>query len=504
MHALYGRKVMHQKEQSVEQDVVKSLEWVRRAVEQGYQSGQHLLQNFRNDNYYSSTARHEKTLNFDPSSLGGIKAVVEDLLQHIKDSMLSDGQLQYERLRTDHSDGTIRITIPDFVFELPSLGHLQLGDVVIQVRRENARYDSVCLDLPNECKFYTPNGTQGRISATKPFAKVRWDNHLQISSEFEFCLPSLVFSLDKGGEIGRIGEVFGKSNVLENQGRWSGPLHLSLSDVTLGKGDRLKIKLGSVRFVLNIQDLDFPSYAAMARAGPTKNQEFTSGLDPWGYFLTLAGGVRLQTDITELSVQDPFQHPFQLARAQFDIDLITSDRQILEVTLNTHYKGLSRTGEAKAEEKFPCQMKLNLSLDNLPIGAAVDGVTAVVELVLLGRKNTDPNVLEQLRQDFSAAGTALRLKSVKVTARKFHFDLTLQVFAKAAANSGFIGDGVLRIHGLKKIMTKLGLQNLPPVAELIKNEKSNVGSECTSFDIAVRPDGMLTVNSCPVLSLASI
>ena len=495
---------MHQKEQSVEQDIVKSLAWVRRAVEQGYQSGQHLPHNFRNDNYFSSTAQHEKAFNSDPSSLGVIKAVVEDLLQHIKDRMLSDGQLQYERLRTDNSDSAIRITIPDVVFELPNLGHLQLSDMVIQVRRENARYDSVCLDLPNECKFYTPNGTQGRISATKPFAKVRWDNHLQISSEFEFCLPSLVFSLDKGGEIGRIGEVFGKSNVLENQGRWSGPLHLSLSDVTLGKGDRLKVKLGSVSFVLDIQDLDFPFYAAKARAGPTKNQELASGFDPWKHFLTLAGGVRLQTDITDLSIQDPVQHPFQLAKAQFDIDLIISDRQILEVTLNTHYKGLSRTGEAKAEDMFPSQMNLNLSLDNLPIGAAVDGVMAVVELALLGQRNTDPKVLQQLRQEFSAAGTVLRLKSVKVTAHKFHFDLALQVFAKAAANSGFIGDGVLRIHGLKNIMTKLGLQNFPPVAELIKNEKSNVGSECTSFDIAVRPDGMLTVNSCPVLSLASI
>ena len=117
---------MHQKGQSVEQDAVKPLEWVRRAVEQGYQSGQHLLHNFRNDNYFSSAAQHEKTFNSDPSSLGVIKAVVEDLLQHIKDGMLSDGQLQYERLRTDHSDGAIRITIPDFVFELSNLGHLQL------------------------------------------------------------------------------------------------------------------------------------------------------------------------------------------------------------------------------------------------------------------------------------------------------------------------------------------------------------------------------------------
>ena len=95
VHALYGLKVMHQKEQSVEQDVVKSLEWVRRAVEQGYQSGQHLLHNFRIDNYFSSTAQHEKSFNSDPSSLGVIKAVVEDLLQQINDRMLSDGQLQY-------------------------------------------------------------------------------------------------------------------------------------------------------------------------------------------------------------------------------------------------------------------------------------------------------------------------------------------------------------------------------------------------------------------------
>ena len=495
---------MHQKEQSVEQDVVKSLEWVRRAVEQGYQSGQHLLHKFRNDNYFSPTAQHEKTFNSDPSSLGVIKAVVEDLLQQINDRMLSDGQLQYERLRTAHSDGAIRVTIPDVVFELPNFGRFQLGDMGIQVRRENARYDSIYLNLPSEVRFCTPNGTQGRISITNSLAKVRWDNHLQISSEFDFSLRNLVFSLNQGSVILRIGQFLAKSDVEKTQGLWSGPLHLNARDVTLGNCNRENFKLASARMILDMRDLDMSSYATKAKMGPTKNQGFASGLDPWKHFLTLVSSAQLQTAITGLRIQDTVRDPLQLAKAQFDIDLTTSDRQVLNVTLDTHYEGLYEIGATKADDILPRKLDLTFSLGNLPVNSVVDGVTALVEVALLGRMNADSKVLERLRQDLAAAGTVLLLKSAKVTAHKFDFDLTLQVFAEMAAKSGFIGDGVLRIRGLKKIMTKLGLQDLPPVAGLIKNEQLNVSSECTSFDIAVRPDGMLTVNSCPVLSLASI
>jgi len=253
-----------------------------------------------------------------------------------------------------------------------------------------------------------------------------------------------------------------------------------------------------------LRDLDMSSYATKAKMGPTKNQGFASGLDPWKHFLTLVSSAQLQTAITGLRIQDTVRDPLQLAKAQFDIDLTTSDRQVLNVTLDTHYEGLNEIAATKADVILPRKLDLTFSLGNLPVNAVVDGVTALVEVALLGRMNADSKVLERLRQDLAAAGTVLLLKSAKVTAHKFDFDLTLQVFAEMAAKSGFIGDGVLRIRGLKKIMTKLGLQDLPPVAGLIKNEQLNVSSECTSFDIAVRPDGMLTVNSCPVLSLASI
>ena len=126
---------MHQKEPSVEQDIVKSLAWVRRAVERGYQSGQHLPHNFRNDNYFSSTAQHEKTFNSDPSSLGVFKAGVEYLLQQINHRMLSDGQLQYGRLRTVHLDGSIKIMIPVVVFVISNVGRFHLGNVITQVLR---------------------------------------------------------------------------------------------------------------------------------------------------------------------------------------------------------------------------------------------------------------------------------------------------------------------------------------------------------------------------------
>ena len=136
--------------------------------------------------------------------------------------------------------------------------------------------------------------------------------------------------------------------------------------------------------------------------------------------------------------------------------------------------------------------------------SVVDGVETFAAIVLLGWGNADRKVLNGLRNQLAVAGTALRLRSAKIIWDKIHFDLTLDIFTTMAAKSGFISTGVLRICGLKRFLTILGIRQFGLIAGLIKNEQLNVNDKCTSFDIAVCPNGVLTVNRSPVFSLASV
>ena len=85
--------------------------------------------------------------------------------------------------------------------------------------------------------------------------------------------------------------------------------------------------------------------------------------------------------------------------------------------------------------------------------AIVKGLETLAELFLLGRENVDWKVLKRLRYQLVVAGTALRLRKVKLRWDKIHFDLSLAMFASMVAKSGFIGSGVIRICGLKTFLT---------------------------------------------------
>ena len=140
----------------------------------------------------------------------------------------------------------------------------------------------------------------------------------------------------------------------------------------------------------------------------------------------------------------------------------------------------------------------------MPVEAIVDVVETLAELVLLGRKNVDWKVLKRLRYQLVVAGTALRLRKVKLRWDKIHFDLSLAMFASMVAKSGFIGTGVIRICGLKTFLTILGICNFAAIAGLIKNKQPNISDRCASFDVAVCPDGMLTINRSSVFPLAPL
>ena len=104
--------------------------------------------------------------------------------------MPRSSQLQHGTLRTVHSINTVQVTIPDIEFKHPNFGHLQIGDLVFQVRHIDDRYDVISIDLPSEFTFCTPKGFKGHITVVTPSVKIHWDNYSQTSSGVEINLQN--------------------------------------------------------------------------------------------------------------------------------------------------------------------------------------------------------------------------------------------------------------------------------------------------------------------------
>ena len=475
-----------------------------RAIQQGHQAPLNANRNFRNGINFLLTDQHKKIFSTQLYTLATNGELIKNLLQKFKGVMPANSQLQHGTLRTVHSIDVIQVTIPDIEFKHPSIGNLQLGDIVFRVRQINGRYDSISINLPSKFTFCTPKGIKGLIAFDTPLVKIHWDNHSQTISKIEIDLQNLVLSLDQSRLFLRIRRLFANLNVLQNQGKWEGPLHLNVHDITLTNYDCEIFELRNACLILDLVDKASPYHAKNANTGPTKNQNLSIRLDTWTYFLTLAHRVQLRTAITGLRIWKHAESTLQLTNTQFDIDLSVFDRKVMNFNLDTRYEGLNEFNTTKTINKLPKQLALAFSLKNMPVAAVVESLETFADFVLLGPENADQEVLKRLQLQLAVAGTALRLRSAKIIWDKIHFDLTLDIFTTMAAKSGFISTGVLRICGLKRFLTILGIRQFGLIAGLIKNEQLNINDKCTSFDIAVCPNGVLTVNRSPVFSLASV
>ncbi|MDP6022778.1 MAG: hypothetical protein QGG19_15990, partial [Alphaproteobacteria bacterium] len=73
-----------------------------------------------------------------------------------------------------------------------------------------------------------------------------------------------------------------------------------------------------------------------------------------------------------------------------------------------------------------------------------------------------------------------------------------------STKAGMAGSGELRIKGLDKLLATSSSEKIPLISALVKKGKKVRGRRGHLFGLAVRPDGMLTVNEDPVVSLAPV
>jgi hypothetical protein len=411
------------------------------------------------------------------------KAAVEDLLQQISARFAGDGTLHYGAPRSRQLDDAIQVTIPEIIIR-SSRGHVfELGEVSANIRRLDERFDAMTLALPGEVLFRNAAGPLGRLTIARRLARLRWDRQLETSTEFEFRLAELVFRDAGGDEMGRIGEILALADVTEAQGSWRGAVCISLSKLTMTDGQQSHIRLDGATLALDVQGLDLP--ACFATMAPLKT------------LLTMAGGLGLRASIEGLEMQTPAQGDLRLANADYRLDLSSPDGEVLNLALTIRHAGLRGTGKAT----LPEDLEFVLSLENLPNKTLANLAVAAVETVLLGQVHNGAKLFNRLRREFGAAKTVLRLKHADLAAPDYRIDMAVTLLADAAAKAGFAGGGDLRISGLPKLLSALGIQDLPALAALAGKGQAHDGGGL-SFALAVRPDGQLAVNGEPVLSLA--
>ncbi len=499
--AQYSMAILYLRGRGVPKNKDKAMQWAGRAAEQGYKPGRKLLQKLQKPKAKAeATAKpRQRKARSQMTELERIEASAEDWLLRIEDKIAKNGHLEYGDLHAVRLDGAVQITIPDLVIHGDDGGLLEIGTVQAEIRQDDEYFDDITLTLPDEMRFRQQDGSEGRITIARRLAKLRWDRQLEISTDFEFRLGELRILHAEGGERGSIGEILALSNVHEDSGLWTGPMRLAISQMKISDGKASALLLDKATIELDLRGLDIPAYNdSLLQTGSDSN-----GMPPLKQILTLASGVGLHTSIKGLAARHPDQGDFRLDQADYGLDLSSQDGKLLNLALTASHHGLSGTGSAAPEAMVPRELDIALALKNVPSETIVNvGVAAVVEVALLGKVSSGPQVFKRLRQDLSAAATVLQLKRTRISAKDYDITMDLTLQADRAAKAGFVGNGELRIKGLDKLLATTGGRDVPPLADLVKKGKRLQGRRGHLFNLAIRPDGFLAVNKDPVLSLA--
>ena len=520
--AQYSMAVLYLKGRGVPKDRANAREWARRAAAQGYKPGKRLLERLQPRKAKAKAAalpKRRKATKRDIAAsqmteLGRIEAAVGDLLQQMAGKVARDGALNHGDLRVKQLADAIEVTIPDIVIHAADGGVFDIGTVVAHVRHQDARYDDITVALPGSMRFRKADGSSGEITIAKRLAKLRWDRQLATSTEFEFRLSELVFSLEAKGEMGRIGEVLVQAEVLEDKGLWTGPMRFALTKVSMTNGGNSTLRLGQFNLIMDLRGLDLPAYHENLGQAQAKNQTKLGGNPSLQQILGLANGFGLRAKIDKLAMQDPGQGEIRLDQADYGLDLSSDDGHLLNLALSASHHGLVGTMGAAPNGMVPRDLDIALALENIPSETVVNvGVAAVIEVALLGNLSSGPQVFQRLRKELSAAATVLRLIRANITAKDYDIAMSGSLIADRTAKAGVVGDGELRITGLGKLLAAVqpgsgkrsaGGPMAGPLAALIDKGKPIDGGAGRLFNLAVRPDGQLTVNGDPVLSLAPL
>ncbi len=519
--AQFSMAVLHLKGRGAPRDLEKAMEWARQAAAQGYKPGQRLLQKLQRMTAKATAAAQTKRRQVTKQRKGSgqttelqrIEGAVGDLLQQIAGKIAKDGALEHGDLRAAQLADAIEVTVPDIVIHAADGAVFDIGTVVAHVRRLDARYDNITLALPGNMRFRKADGSKGTIAIARRLAKLRWDRQLATSTEFEFRLAELVLSLEAGGEMGRIGEVLVQAAVPEDKGLWSGPMRITLTNVVMTNGGNSTLRLGHFSLDMELRGLDLSVYyEGSARAG-AKNQAKLGDNPTLQQILGLANGFGLRGKINKLALRHPGQGEFRLEQADYGLNLSSSDDgHMLNLAVTTSHHGLTGTGGAAPDGMVPRDLDIAVALENIPSETVVNvGLAAVIELALLGKFSSGPEVFKRLRKELSAAAASFRLKHAKITAQDYDIAMSANLLADGAAEAGIVGDGELRVSGLQKLLAAVQQDSgkaalvdhmVAPLSALIEKGKPINGGAGQLFILAVHPDGQLTVNGDPVLSLA--
>ncbi|MDP6343332.1 MAG: hypothetical protein QF578_12885 [Alphaproteobacteria bacterium] len=502
--AQYSLAILYRKGQGVEKDKQKAIEWADRASAQGYQPAKVLSQRLKEKPRPVAVEKAAKrpgtaaATDDRPPRVQWVEQTVQDLLNQFGARAAGGGGLEHGPVRVTEKGDVIDIAVPDIVVKTKDGGVFRLGTVRGKVVSEDQRFDRITLALPEIIPFRIPKTGNGEITIAEREAKLRWDHQLRTSTEYRFRFADIAIALAENGVVGRIGEFLIASEVVEDKGRWSGPVRFEFANIDLRPDETRGLVLDQAGIAVNLTGLDLPKYL---KAGGQPGQAPKGLIDA-----EVAAGLRAR--VAGLSVSHPEQGTFKLQRAEAGLDLSSRDGRLLTLALFSSHAGLTGSGASAPGKLAPREMDLRLVLDNIPAETMVRvGVAAAVEVALLGELSSGPQILQRARDDLGAAGTVLRLERFTLTAEDYNARLDGTVLADGTAATGFVGGMELHIEGLAALLRGAGVDDKGKeqpsmLAGLAAQGEPVAGGKGQRYRFALQPDGKLTLNDEPLISLA--
>ncbi|MDP6706866.1 MAG: hypothetical protein QF893_11030 [Alphaproteobacteria bacterium] len=378
-----------------------------------------------------------------------IEALVHELMRQANLQMRS-GQLSYDKVAvTEVSDG-FEVDVYAIVLLDNDGKQIDIGDVGARITRQGERYYQIGFLLPTTIYGREPGEEQSaEITIGQQTNSMLWDRDLEIVVDFDFDWRDLAVVDPKGHKVARISSVAMRSDMKENEERWSGPVVFDVQGVEVMNGNEERFSLGKFGFRTIVDRLDMVRYAAISRAvaqGQQTPEQTIQALEQ------LLSGIAVEFNLEDLAVERPSQEPIRLASANYRLGLDGLDQALASLNMSYDHGGLKGT-PPEVPELAPREAKIRFAFVRLPIATLLQsGVAAVLEYMFFGEVGSQGDVLNQLRMALSEARTELRIEDGRFEAPTLEIGLGGVLSADAQAVWGLAGDVGLTILGLDTLI----------------------------------------------------
>ena len=513
--AQYSLGVIYEKGLGVARNIPKAVEWYRAAADQGYAPAIAALRAAKRQLKPAPTITPTRKPMRAPEAApvppeaderARIEQLVRDIMRQA-DLQFRGGVLEYGDVLVTKRGAGHRAEIRAVRVSGGSGNRMEVGTILLDFARDGDRYYHITPRLPDVMRMYAPGGARSEIRIAKQRSAIVWDRDLEIAVDMDATLGDVTVRDTKGRETARFGEISMTTDLVEKEGRWSGPMALRLRDVTARKRGTGGFHVGEMAIVAQVEKLDMMLYARLSR-GVGSGATTADGL--LRSFGRLLSGFYFSFSFGDLAAGPDEGRPARLERLEYELSLAGIDRDLASLAMRYGHRGLDGAAPM-VPRHVPRDAGLTVTLDRLPIDTVLKaGVNALLEYWFFGEVASGSAVYNELRAALSEAGTELRIEDGALAAPDYLVNLAGVFAADTQALWGVSGEAGLTIAGLDAILSRFGKDAAgpktrpggPSLATLLRRmgRPSNDGKSM-AYNITIDRRGDVLVNGESLIPL---